>query len=603
VNPALSFAEALRRVLILTTFVAAVALLWWAQRVLVPLALGVLLAFVLTPAVVALERRRVPRVAAVLLVVCLVFLLVGAVGWTVVRELDELSGQLAGHAKTIADKVERLTGDQGDPFGQVVRAVKEVGSAVQGGPTAGGGGQGPPVLIHKSESWVTGWLAQVARPVLETAADLALMLVLTIFIIAQREELRDRLVRLAGTGRLTATTRALEEVARRVSRYLALLCLLNAGFGAAVAVGLALLGVPYAPLWGFLAAALRFIPYVGTWLAALFPFALSVAVAPGWVQPAFVVVLFVVLELLYYHFLEPVLYGQSVGVLPVALLIAAAFWAWLWGPIGLLLSTPLTICLVVLGKYVAPLRFLDVLLGAEPALGRTLHFYQRLLARDQDEAAELADEYLQHQPLEALYDEVLVPALVLAGRDRERRALAAADERFLLNAVREIIDNQDAPPPPEGLPPCASGKRLVLARPARSEADELALAMFRQLLEPLGCAVEVQSLKALAAELLDHAGKSCPFLVAIAAMPPGGLSQARYLCRRLRHHCPHTKVLVGRWGQQERGEETRARLRQAGADLVGLTLRESRDQVLGLIQAGAPLPSPEAAARPEPAAP
>jgi predicted PurR-regulated permease PerM len=599
VNPSLSFAEALRRVLILTTFLAAVALLWWAQRVLVPLALGVLLAFVLRPAVAALEHRRAPRAAAILLVVCLVLVPVGAVGWTVVRQVNELSGQLANadNAKKVADKLERLAGGEQGTLGKVVQAARDLARQVQGGP-----GEGQAVVLQKSESWLTGWLAQLARPVLETAADLALMLVLTVFILAQREELRDRLVRLAGRGRLTATTRALEEVARRVSRFLALLCLLNVGFGAAVALGLALLGVPYALLWGFLAAALRFIPYVGVWLAALFPFALSVAGAPGWAQPAFVVVLFVVLELLYHQFLEPVLYGQSVGVLPVALIVAAAFWAWLWGPIGLLLSTPLTICLVVLGKYVAPLRFLDVLLGAEPALDQTVHYYQRLLARDQDEAAELAEEYLQHQPLEALYDEVLIPALVLAGRDRERQALSAAGERYLLAATREIVDNQEAPPPPEGLPACASGRRLVLARPARSEADEVALAMFRQLLEPLGCAVEVQSVKALAAELLDHAGEACPFLVVIAAVPPGGLSQARYLCRRLRHHCPETKVLVGRWGQQERDAETRARLRQAGADLVGMSLRESRDQVLGLIHDGAPLPSPAPAVPPQPVA-
>lgn len=589
-SPPLSFAEALRRVLLLTALCAAVALLWWAQRVVVPLALAVLLAFVLTPVVEALERRRVPRVAAVLLVACLAFLFVGAVGWAVLRQVEDLSGQLDEKADKVADKLERLAGGEQGAFQELRRTVKDLGNEARGVPA--GEALPAPAPSPAGGPGLPGWLPQVAGPVLETFADLALMTVLAVFIVAQREELRDRLVRLAGRGRLTVTTRALQETGHRLSRYLALLCLINIAFGAAVAVGLALLGVPYAPLWGFLAAVLRFIPYAGTWLAALFPFALSVAVAPGWAQPAAVVALFVVLELLYHHFLEPVLYGQNVGVLPVALLIAAAFWYWLWGPIGLLLSTPLTICLVVLGKYVPVLKFLDVLLGTEPALDRTFHYYQRLLAHDQDEAAELAQEYLEHYPPEALYDEVLVPALVLAGYDRERKAVSAADERFLLGATRQIVEDQE-PPPGEGAPaPCPADKRLVLARPARSEADELALAMFRQLLAPLGCEVEVQSAKALASELLEHAAQSCPFLVVVAAVPPGGLSQAQYLCRRLRRDCPGTKVLVGRWGQHERADEVRARLRQAGADLVGTSLRESRDQVIALVQAAAPAPQP-----------
>jgi predicted PurR-regulated permease PerM len=591
VNPPPSFTEALRRVFMLATFVAVVALLWWAQRVLVPLALAVLLAFVLRPVVAALERRRLPRVAAVLLVVCLAFLLVGAVGWTVVRELDDLSRQLAGHADQVAAKLERLTGSEKGTFGRALDTARTIGREVKGERAA----PAPPAPFELGGRGLTTWLPKVAQPVLETGADLALMVVLTVFILVQREEVRDRLIRLVGRGRLTTTTRALEETTHRLSRYLALLCLLNLGFGIAVGVGLALIGVPYAPLWGFLAASLRFLPYLGVWVAALFPLALSVAVAPGWAQPAGVILLFVALQVLYYHFLEPVLYGQSVGVLPLGLLIAAAFWFWLWGPVGLLLSTPLTICLVVLGKYVPPLKFLDVLLGAEPGLDLTFHYYQRLVAHDQDEAAELVHEYLQHRPLEALYDEVLLPALVLAGRDHERKELSADDADFLVHATRQIVEDQDPLPPVDNLAPAdGCGKRLVLARAAHAEADELALAMFRQLLEALGCEVDLQSSRVLASEVLRHAEESCPFLVVLAAVPPGGLSQVQYLCRRLRRRCPRTRILVGRWGQEGHAEETRARLRQAGADLVGTSLRESRDQVIALIHAGAPLRSPAA---------
>jgi predicted PurR-regulated permease PerM len=597
VTPSLSFAEALRRGLMLTTFIVAVALLWWAQRVLIPLALAILLAFVLRPIVSILERRRLPRVGAVLVVVLAAFLLVAAVGWTVLRQFDDLSRQLDANAHQIATKLERSTGREEGTFSTLTRLVREIGKQVQRESSSGARDDGPPAPVAIPDgATLQGWLPKVAEPVLETIADSFLVIVLAVFILSQREDLRDRLIGLAGKGHLMATTRALDDTDRRLTRYLALLCLVNIGFGLAVALGLALLGVPYAPLWGFLAAVLRFVPYVGAWLAALLPFTLTVAVAPGWVQPISVVVLFVVLQLLYYHFIEPVLYGQNVGVMPVALLVAAAFWTWLWGPVGLVLSTPLTICLVVLGKYVTPLQFLNVLLSAEPPLERTMHYYQRLLAHDQDEAVELVEDYLQEHRLEELYDEVLLPALVLAGRDRERKAISAEDVRLILQATRAIVESQEAAPTKRPPPPAGEGsRRLMLAWPARSAMDELALEMFRQLLVPLGCLVEIHSQKRLAAELLDRARHSCPFLVIIAAVPPGGLSQAQYLCRLLRHHCRQTKVVVGRWGQEEQTEATRTRLRQAGADLVGMTLRVSRDHVIALLQPGAPLPCPEQA--------
>ena len=606
-NAAPTFSQLLHHVLTLTTVLVAVAVLSWAERILVPLALAILLSFVLAPVVVALERRGVPRLAAVPSVVLLVVLAVAGVGWVLVRQVDDLSRQLDQHEENIVRKLTDLTGDKEGVVGRVVALVNKVGDRIRREQVGAAEEETAPVAPGAAPGGANSflsWAPKVAAPVLEGIADGVLVIVLTIFILSDREELRNRLVRLAGTGRLTATTRALDETARRLGRYLGLLVVLNALVGLAVALGLALLGVPYALLWGFLAAVLRFVPYVGPWLAALVPFTLSVATAPGWLQPLSVLGLFGVLEVLSSRFIEPVLYGQSVGVVPVALLIAAAFWTWLWGPIGLVLSTPLTICLTVLGKYAPPLKFLDVLLGAEPSLDKMFRYYQRLLARDQDEAAELVDEYLQHQPLEALYDEVLLPALVLVQHDRGRRALSAADEEFVFQATRAIVEDQE-PAPPEGETgggAAGPAQRLVLARPARSAADELALAMFRQLLEQLGCAVEVVSTHTLAAELLGRARTSCPFLVVVAAVPPGGLTQARYLCHRLRRHCPGTKLLVGRWGEAERDDQVRDSLRRAGADLVGTTLRESRDQVIALIQGGAPLPSPAPPANPQPAA-
>jgi hypothetical protein len=406
----------------------------------------------------------------------------------------------------------------------------------------------------------------------------------------KRDDLRDRIIRLMGKGHVMVTTRALDEAGKRISRYLLMLVIVNASYGVAVAVGLAVIGVPYAVLWGFLAATLRFVPYIGAWVAAVLPITLSFATSQGWTEPLLVVGLILVLELLSNNVMEPLLYGRSIGVSEVALLLAAAFWGWLWGPIGLVLSAPLTVCLAVLGKYVPPLEFFEVLLKDEPALDPHLRYYQRLLARNEDEALDIVEEYARDHPWEDVFDDVLLPALQHAKRDKERGELDAEEEQFLVRATQDILDDlvltrqqaaKGEAPPPER-PPV-----VVFGCPAQDRFDEIALQMFRQLMEPAGCRVEVFSSRSLAGEVTQRAGEEAPAAVILAALPPGGLAQARHLCKRLRAAYPELKVVVGRWGADEEEPRVRDALLQAGAETVTTSLGETRSQIMPVIQLAA----------------
>jgi hypothetical protein len=412
--------------------------------------------------------------------------------------------------------------------------------------------------------------------VVESLVTAGLIVALLIFMLLRHAELRNRLIRLFGSGRLPITTRAMDEAGERISRYLLTQSLVNGGFGLAIGLGLSLIGLPYAVLWGFLAATLRFVPYLGPWLAALMPLALALAVFRGWTEPLLVLALFAVLEPVIFLVLEPLVYGSRTGVSDIALLIAVGFWTWLWGPVGLILSTPLTVCLVVLGKYVPEVSFLVVLMGDEPALAPHVGYYQRLLAEDEDEAAEIVEAYRRAHPAETVYDGLVVPALATLRRDRARGALAAGDERLVVTQTREIVEELDLPP--EEALPAPPGVRL-LGCPARDETDELALTMLRQLLAPGGWEVEVASPQMLSSEVVALAREAQPPVVCIGAIAPGGLAHTRYLVKRLRGALPAARILVGRWGAEGRPAEVVTSLLAAGADEVATTLLETRDQV------------------------
>ena len=575
--------------------VVVVAVLYWAQVVLIPLALGVFLAFLLTPLVLALQRRGLGRIPSLVTVVALALLALAGLGWLVTIQMTHLYRELPGYAKNCYAKTAALrdlglrgVADGIDPAVQQVTGVPP--------PTAPGPGAAPPApagaapapaneaparAVQQPES--TPWLSRLPEalvPVLSPLGAVGLAVVLAVFMLLKREDLRNRLLRLVGHGRMTVTTKAVDEAGARISRYLLMQLIVNGTYGLAWGLGLFVIGVDYAPLWGFLAAALRYVPYVGAPVAALLPLALSLIQFEAWTQPILVVALLVVLELVSNNVMEPWLYGQSIGVSEVALIVAATFWAFLWGPIGLVLSGPLTVCLVVLGRYVPPLEFFAVLLGDEPALAPHVAYYQRLLAGDQDEAEDLVRSYVKDAPPGGVYDALLVPALNFVKRDRERGELSEQDQEFVLRATREIVEDlAEDSAAAAGAPVADREKVRLVGCPARDEADRLALEMLRQLLDPAKWEVEILSERMLAAEQVSQAAERRPAVLCIAALRPGGLAHTRYLCKRLHARIPGVRVVVGRWGVSPKDEQIQEQLREASPELVATTLLETQAQL------------------------
>src|SRR6266850_3567720 len=493
----------------LASFVLVIACLYWGRVVLIPVALAILLTFLLNPVVSMLQRLGLGRTPPVILIVVLAFAILGGIGWAVTGQLATLANELPQYTSNLKHKIADLRGaGQGGIVEKLQRTVEELldelqktDSRRQDSPLAPDSEK--PVLVAVQAPSVLWQLPTLFEPL----ATAGLVLVLVIFMLLKHTDLRNRLIALAGSGQTTLATKALDEAGQRISRYLLMQSLINGSFGVAVGLGLFLIGVPYAVTWGSLAAALRFIPYLGAFVAVLLPLALSLAVFPGWLQPALVVGLFLVLELITGSVLEPWLYGQSAGVSQVALLIALTFWAWLWGPVGLLMATPLTVCLIVLGKYVPQLKFVVVLMGDRPVIEAKARYYQRLLARDQGEASDIVEAYVNTDGRESVYDTVLLPALYYAKQDCDRGLLSEGDAQFVGDVTREILDMlaHNAPAPAERDPSDQSGTDTpvrIAGCAARDEADVLGLEMVRHLLDPAWCRMEVSKTGMLVAEVL-----------------------------------------------------------------------------------------------------
>ena len=588
--------------------------LYWAQTVLIPVALAVFLAFPLAPLVTALQRRHVGRMPSVVVVVLLAALVLGGVLWMVKVEITGLANELPTYTGNIQGRVkylremghstgmERLGKMGEDIAGEWDKTLANIkGTATARPAEALAATPEQPSAMVPPESPVSApagrptfttplsWLPVFLSPLMASLGGLALTLVLVIFMLLEREALRNRMIRLVGDGHMTAATKALDDAGGRISRYLLTQLAVNGSYGLVWGVGLSLIGVEYAILWGFLAAVLRYVPYVGAPLGALLPITLSLAQFPGWWQPLAVVGLFLVLELVSNNGVEPWLYGQSIGVSPVAMLVSAAFWAFLWGPIGLVLSGPLTVCLVVLGKHAPAFEFFAVLLGDEPALAPEVSYYQRLLARDQDEATQLVLKRAKAYPPEQVYDELLVQALIHTRRDREAGELSDDDEEFVLQATHEMLEDLGerrsaataavTEEPPAGAVQAKPSRIRILACPARDRADRLAIEMLCQLLDPAEWEVEVTALETLTAELVAHVTEQGSALICIGALPPGGLAHTRYLCKRLRARHPQLKIIVGRWGLKDDADANREQLQEVGADLMATTLLETRRQL------------------------
>ncbi len=545
----ISAAPTWQRALILLTGtvvgVVLVATLYWARLVLIPVALAVFLTFLLTPAVKAFQKRGLPRIPSVIAVVLLAAMFLGGLGWLVAWQTTRLLDDLPTYAANIKDKVKTLRKlGSGGAVERLEQMIDKVASelkaealqerrAADGDPPARAAEpsavQPSPLSVQPQKSAWLPSLPGYLGSLLEGVGGLALALVLVVFMLLTREDMRDRFISLVGSGRMSFTTKAVDEAAQRISRYLLMQAVINVTYGLTLTLGLFLLRVDYFYLWGILAAVLRYVPYIGPWVAALFPITLSLAMSQGWWQPLLVIGLFVALELVSNNVMEPWLYGRSIGVSQVALLIVAAFWAFLWGPIGLVLSAPLTVCMVVLGKYVPQLAFLDTLLGDKPSLDADVGYYQRLLARDQDDATQLILAHVKTESPGHVYDDLLLPALHYARRDHVHGDLADADERFVQQATREIVEDlgerqqatavaeasattlaKAAAPSEEGTKPPAPSVVRILGSPARDESDRLALEMLRQVLDPARWAMEVTAVEAQTEALVSRVAEEGP---------------------------------------------------------------------------------------------
>ena len=579
----------LRPYLIGASVLPVVATLYLARGVLIPIALAGLLTFLLSPVVGALERAglwriRGGRVCAVMLVVVLVFSVMGGTAWVVAQQVLTLGSELPHYRGNLKRKIADIRGaGTHGALAEVQSAAKEMMGELEKNESAKGETKPVPVVVKSEAAGV--W---PIPKVLEALGAATFVIVLVIFMLIEQHEIRNRFIRLTGHGRLASVTRALDEAAERISRYLVAQTMINAAYGAALGVGLFFIGVPYAVTWGFLAFAFRFIPYLGPFMAAVGPLVLSLAVFSTWQRPLVTIALFLAVELLTYMVVEPYLYGQSIGVSQVALLVALAFWTWLWGSTGLILGTPLTVCLVVLGKHVPALGFIGVMMADEPALPMDVSYYQRLLAKDSVEGTEILDAYLAEHSLTEVYDDVLVPALSRAKRDRASRRVSGEEVQGIYEAAREsVVKLADHRPPAAGESGEAGwrhgvsgGTPYVLACAAEDEGDAIALAMLRELVSPSECEIELASAHALSGEIVSLAAEKKPSVVLIAALPPDGLAQTRHLCKRLRARLPDIKILVGRWGGPDAKANDREALMAAGADEVGMTLAQSRDQLL-----------------------
>lgn len=560
-------------------FTVIVAALYWARSVFIPITLAIFLAFVLTPLVTRLQRAGLGRTPAVILTIALTLLLVGGSAAILAQQLRHLTVEVSQpeRAEKFKGKItaakQSITGSGEDQFTKLIDDLTAIIS-----PQATGRAAPMPVAIV-SES--PPWLAQVQvylGPAAEYLGQAAFAFILTVFMLLKKSDLRNRMIRLTGHGKVTTTTKAVDDASQRISKYLLMQLLVNTTFGVIITVVLFFMGVSLAPLWGAVATVMRYVPYIGTWIGLIPPTLFSLAMSDGWGQPLGVLALYLGLEAISNNFVEPWLYGQSMGLSEVAQLIAAGFWAFLWGPMGLILSGPLTVCLLVLGKYVSRYQYFEVLLGDEEVLEPRIAVYQRLTAHDQDEAAEIARKVARDTDLVTALDTVLIPALCIARRDLADGDLSPDDMRFVVKAMREVGEDVVADQPPATGEPSNNRVRVVLC-PGRDEVDHVGVDLLAHLLDPLRWEVEVAADETLASELLIRIDAFKPSVLVIGSIPPGGVSHTRYLVTRVRSRFPDMKIVIGRWGRTGEFADDAESLGGTGADWTDTTLAETRKRL------------------------
>jgi len=587
----------------MTAVIAAVVVsaIYFGKPVLMPLALAVLMSFALAPLVSLLKRLRLGNLAPVLISLILALVIIVSLGAFMGSQLAKLAAELPHYQSNLAHKIQSVVGSAlhndtitrlnhtvSNLAEQVAGPRQEVDDLAQNDPV-----KPVPVVIRRTSVAPWSVATSVLGPLLEPLGLAAMVLVFVGFILLQKDDLRDRFVRLAGSRDMQRTTVALDEAATRLSRYLFLQTCINTSFGFVIGTGLWLIGIPNAPLWALMSMLLRFVPYVGVPLAFMFPFTLALAVDPGWAKMVWVMILYGSVEAVVGQGIEPFLYGRSMGLSAVAVVVAAVFWTWLWGPVGLLLSTPLTMCFVVFSRHVDSLKFIDVMLGDQPALRFEESLYLRMLAEDPDEAATEAELFLKENSLSAYYDEVAARALMLAQNDVNRGVLDPLRQTRIRDAIKGLIvnlsDRQDEHPPPAELPP---GWRdaPVLCVAGRGPLDEAAALLLVDMLAKYGIGARVVSSEQTSAANIRDLDCEGIQIACVSYLEPGTFKNARYQVRRLRARLPGVPVMALFWGLSSDNSRYLDGIEATECDIVTTGLKETVRHVLTFARRSTPLP-------------
>ena len=571
-----------------------IAALYFAREILVPFALAVLLSFMLAPLVRRLQKWYVPRGLAVISVALMAFAVIFMLGGIIVSQVNQLASDLPRYQTTLREKVQSLKGAAGGSrtLERATEVLQDLSNELsrpdlqqrRNAESGAGGGQPQarpiPVEVREPDGGPLGTLLSVIRPLIHPLATMGLVIVFVIFILWQRQDLRNRLVRLAGSNDLNRTTRALNDAGQRLSRLFLTQLALNASFGLVIGFCWWVIGVPSAALWGILVTILRFMPYIGTWISAIFPLLIAAAVGPDWSMFLWAAALFIALDIVVGQVIEPMVQGHSTGLSPVAVIASATFWTWLWGPIGLILATPITMSLAVLGRHIDSLKFLDVMFGDRPPLTPPELAYQRMLARDPIEVAEEARGYLKDKPLAAYYQDILLGGLRLAQVDAARGMLDEDGRTAIRDSVAEIVDDmhdhvdrpethaqpaddgdekplariskaETAPSGPDTaiVPEDWSVAGTVLCVPGNGALDEALAQVVTHLAERRGFGARAEKAGALSMSQIFGLDIHGTRLICVCYLEDVTPAQLRYALRRLRRKAPDAHILISLMGE------------------------------------------------------
>lgn len=587
-----------------------VAIMYLTREVLIPLALAGILSFMLAPPVRMLQRLRLPRAAAVIAVVVIAFALIFVLGRIMAGEVRQLAADLPRYQEELSAKIKDLRGGQGGTLERAQEILQKLGAQLtqdrpsglqaESLPAAPVSNPLIPVEVHEPVGGPVQVLSNFVNPLLGPLATTVLIVVFVIFMLIQREDLRNRLISVAGSTDIPRTIAAIDDAAHRLSRLFLTQLTINTGFGVFVGLGLWWIGIPNAFIWGVLAGVLRFIPFIGPVLGLVFPLVLAISVGSGWSMAVWTAALFIVLEGITGQIIEPIFEGHTTGLSPVAIVVTATFWAWLWGPVGLVLATPLTVILVVLGRHFEILKFFDVLFGDEPALSESQVFYQRMLARDPVEAIEHAKGFMAARPLSKYCDEVALPGLTLAQNDAERGTLDMHNMENLRATVEHLFADIAHEHRHLKIEACAPSERLPIIEPhqlashwlcegsfvsigANSALDEAAAGVIATLARAHGLMARTEKPGALSATQLDKLDLSRAALICLSCVGTQKPAHIQYAARRIKSKAPHAKLLLGVWTATD--DETLAALKSAvDADYA---TRSFHDTLLIILQEAA----------------